>query len=1089
MTGAPTIPAGTPIGPYTVGRVLGQGASAIVYMAQDASGRSFAVKVRKSGDRYQDRRFLREFESMRLLRIGGVVPVHEAGIEGRWLWFSMDPVRGRGFLDALHEEDYLIDRVSQTIDRGIQLLSTLAELHGAGFVHRDIKPSNVLVDHGGRVHVLDFGIGRYFDDTSTLSDTGEVIGTVPYMAPEQLASVPLDGRVDLFATGLMIYEAIAGKRERPFTTVGWIPKICMERLPALATLFPEVPLGLSHLVDRLLAVDPRSRPSADEAVAMLRAIQDGSRIEEWPEGSFIDPGPWMRKLEGCIETDGLPIAILDGPSGSGRRRATEQVHRQALLQGRWTLHLHCRPDVIGAPLVELLEILIHFLDDQDLATLLGREARVIRQLWPHLLLPMAPEEDSRTADEGVEQAFAEIVGRLHETRSTLLVFHDVQYIDSFSERTVQRIAAHAGTTLGLIFIHEPRWKTARSSALLHNLRSTGSAQRIPVPPLSGPTASSLVDAICPEAGREFIGSVRPIEAMEAGWRALSQRRADTLHEVHPSLWPLAVGEHPLPAPVYRSLVGAEAEFGPWARRTRHGITLNGQTARAIVRSRLTHLARSADRIARSWSKSLGDRGNQGTLAYIWLLSSSYKLAWQPAAIAAVEADRRGLYGDARKWTLLLDAMPTPSNQSQEVAFELACVRARVALRTTAVSDRDDLLGQAEALAKTPSQHQRIATLYAEFDLRDGVVKPALVHALRIGSQEGGRTAIRARFIAIHCRLSLQQLADAQRELQRARAILAENSFPILEIQAENWAAEIAYRAHDLKRCRSHCLRAIEQSDAQDYVRGRAFATARLGRIHRQLGNRREAEREMTAAREAFARTGDVYLDASTGLALATLLAERGEILGARHLLDQAIRQSRSLHLNDSLHTAMRLTLQLATARLDQSEASMALQALTELPSTDSETPSVVARWWRVRGDFDRALSVEAPPSETYGHTAWRLERARSALASGDRDLAGREAHLAMKQAHAGSLSELATYAGLIVGLVDGANARSWNDLIRKATNSVWTEVYLAALELDARRQSDLEDPEAAQRKWHTLRARAAELGYQPAVEEAEGWLT
>ena len=284
MAASLTIPSGTQLGPYTVGGILGQGASATVYQAQDSKGRPYAVKVRRAGDTYQDRRFLREFESMRLLRIHGVVPVHEAGIAGNWLWFSMELVHGRGFLAALHEEGYLIDRVSQTIDRSIQLLDTLAELHGDGFVHRDIKPSNVLVDRAGRVHVLDFGIGRYFDDTSTLSESGEVIGTVPYMAPEQLASLPLDGRVDLFAAGLMIHEAIAGKRERPFTTVGWIPKICMERLPALASLFPEVPLGFSHIVERLLAVDPRARPSAGEAAAQLRAIKGGHKSCEWPEG-------------------------------------------------------------------------------------------------------------------------------------------------------------------------------------------------------------------------------------------------------------------------------------------------------------------------------------------------------------------------------------------------------------------------------------------------------------------------------------------------------------------------------------------------------------------------------------------------------------------------------------------------------------------------------------------------------------------------------------------------------------------------------------------------------------------------------------
>jgi hypothetical protein len=279
------------------------------------------------------------------------------------------------------------------------------------------------------------------------------------------------------------------------------------------------------------------------------------------------------------------------------------------------------------------------------------------------------------------------------------------------------------------------------------------------------------------------------------------------------------------------------------------------------------------------------------------------------------------------------------------------------------------------------------------------------------------------------------------------------------------------------------------SDKHNYVRGRAFASSRLGRVLRQLGRRREAERQTIAAREAFAQTGDVFLDAGTGLALATLRAERGEVLGARHLLDQSIRRIRTLHLDHFLPSAMRLTLQLATAQLDQTEASMALSALEELSDQDFETPSVLARWWRVRGDFDRARAVDPPKPNTYGFGAWKLERARAALASGDRRTAYAEAAATGELASSAGFTELATHADLIVGLLDNIGARAWGDLIRKATSSLWTEVYLAALEVDARRESETGNHEEASQKWRALRARAAELGYRPAVEEADGWLS
>jgi hypothetical protein len=99
-----------------------------------------------------------------------------------------------------------------------------------------------------------------------------------------------------------------------------------------------------------------------------------------------------------------------------------------------------------------------------------------------------------------------------------------------------------------------------------------------------------------------------------------------------------------------------------------------------------------------------------------------------------------------------------------------------------------------------------------------------------------------------------------------------------------------------------------------------------------------------------------------------------------------------------------------------------------------------------------------------------------------------EARRSLKIARDANLAEVETYAGLVLGLLEEVDDRAWNDLIRRANSSVWTEVYLAALELDARRHSESDDPEGAKRKWHTCRARAVELGYQPAVEEANGWL-
>jgi serine/threonine protein kinase len=230
------------------------------------------------------------------------------------------------------------------------LFETLGELHRAGLTHRDIKPSNVLVDADDHVHVLDFGVVRFFGDRDTASVSGkEVLGTVPYMAPEQLCGLPFDRSVDLYAAATMLYESLAGPRPRPKTTVGWIPRICLERLVPLACLYREIPRGLSGLLERLLSADPRQRPTAEEAAREMRRLEAGWPSEDWPDAAFVDPGEWWQELEGVIgQPSGRPVQVLEGPTGSGRRRLAEQIHRMAVMQGTWPVHLHCRSPITSA---------------------------------------------------------------------------------------------------------------------------------------------------------------------------------------------------------------------------------------------------------------------------------------------------------------------------------------------------------------------------------------------------------------------------------------------------------------------------------------------------------------------------------------------------------------------------------------------------------------------------------------------------------------------------------------------------------------------------------------------------------------------
>lgn len=1078
------LPTGTRLGPYTLADKLGEGATASVYLATDAQGRPFAVKVRRRGQSDMDRRFLREFESMRLLRVPGVVAVHEAGIEDDYLWFSMDRVFGKPFHDALHDEPYLIARVERTVEAGRKLLSILADLHEAGYTHRDVKPSNVLVDPGGEVHVLDFGIGRYFQQADTLSHSGEVLGTIPFMSPEQLAGLASSERVDLFAVGIMLHEAIAGKRPRPLTTVGWIPRICLERLPALATLFREVPRGLSALVERLLAVDPVERPTAREAASELRRVASGFPSQEWPQPVFVEPGDWWVPLEGVLGQGPAPyVWVLEGAVGTGKRRIAEHLHRSGLLEGTWPIHLKCRIDRVGAPLLQLVERLLVDLDDDAQQQVLGPAADALRRMWAHLPLPASRGE----AAADVVEALVGIVERLAATRTLVLYLHDLEQIDRLTAHVLPRLTALARRGLGFLLLHESRWATPASKHVVATLARDGAAGVLQVPRVPKEACDAIGRSLCPAEAPTFDRALPAHRVVEAGWKALAAWRSEPFPRPEVALWPASVSELPIPTGLYRRLVAADPSGIAWLKVDESGVRLGGETARALATARLPALQQSAAMLAQAWRQEASFE--PGALATLHLLAGDAARAWEPAVHAAALADRYGEFAAAREWLLLLDTLTAPADRAAGLDFEVAWVQSRVALRTDPTGVRIELVEHAESLASSDEQQQRVRLLRAEFGLRQGAVRPPLVAALRVGSPNSGappHVMARALIVAIRCRLMLRQFPEALRDLDRAERVLAEHPDPLLEVRVVAARADLAFLQHDLAGCRALCQQNLRMASEHGYVRGMAFAGHRLGQVLRALGRRREAEAQVRSARDAFIASGDTAPDAETGLTLATLLVERGEPLAARHLLDATIHRIRGLFLDHLLPRAMRLTLQVATLTGETTDATLALPGLDV--TTDDEASAALVHWWRSRGDVDRALSVAGPPDPaTFGYALWQLERARAAVMGNREALARDEARRGHALAVEGGFSELQVYAELLLGAVTEVDDDAWVDLQRRAMTSVWTEVFLGALEMDARRLTRTQ-PDAARQRWRALEARAAELGYRPGVEEATGWL-
>jgi serine/threonine protein kinase len=160
--------------------------------------------------------------------------------------------------------------VPSTLAIGVQLAESLAVAHEQGVIHRDIKPQNLLLDASGVLKVMDFGVARLAGATSGLTEVGMSVGTPTDMAPEQMLGEECDARVDLYATGVVLFECLLGRR--PFeanSPVALIAKVLSEPAPAPAALDPDIAQPLSDLVVRLLAKEPDARPRNAEELAQV----------------------------------------------------------------------------------------------------------------------------------------------------------------------------------------------------------------------------------------------------------------------------------------------------------------------------------------------------------------------------------------------------------------------------------------------------------------------------------------------------------------------------------------------------------------------------------------------------------------------------------------------------------------------------------------------------------------------------------------------------------------------------------------------------------------------------------------------------
>lgn len=343
-------PGSRKLGRYEIVELLGRGAMGVVLKAHDpVISRFVAIKsiradlIGSENTAASVARFRNEAMASGRLNHPGIIAIYEYGEEGDTVFIVMEFAPG----DTLRRHMTARTRITLTEigDIMAQMLDALAYAHDNGIVHRDVKPANIIVTPEGRLKVTDFGIARL--NTSTLTQTGMIVGTPSYMAPEQYTGLAIDGRADVFSAGVVFYELLTGAKPFEGATEVVAYRICYDAHVAPSVVNPALPSGLDAVMARALAKKPNERYANAREFArainaviaghesnaleptVIRTVASAPSPDPTPNNSSIMTG-WQPGMLSSIEAVMMPYA---GPLTRTliKRHAAKTTSMQELL--------------------------------------------------------------------------------------------------------------------------------------------------------------------------------------------------------------------------------------------------------------------------------------------------------------------------------------------------------------------------------------------------------------------------------------------------------------------------------------------------------------------------------------------------------------------------------------------------------------------------------------------------------------------------------------------------------------------------------------------------------------------------------------
>jgi eukaryotic-like serine/threonine-protein kinase len=322
-------------GRYRLRERIGHGGMGEVFVAHDARlDREVALKLLRAdlaGQPGMRERVLAEARLTARLTHPNVVAVLDTGEEDGRPYVVMERLSGRTLRDELDRGPMPAERVR---DVGLHVLRALSAAHALGIVHRDVKPGNVLDAGVGTWKVADFGIAKWVHADDTLTGTGELLGSPAYVAPERIDGTEADQRSDLYSVGVLLYEALSGRKPFSMTEpIALAERIREGRYDPVGRVLPDADPVIAGVIERAMRREPDERfRDADEMAAALGDDSAGDPTVAMPVGANERPADAAETtaLPPLERTARLPVPAAAEPNGTdegdvGRRRASRRA--------------------------------------------------------------------------------------------------------------------------------------------------------------------------------------------------------------------------------------------------------------------------------------------------------------------------------------------------------------------------------------------------------------------------------------------------------------------------------------------------------------------------------------------------------------------------------------------------------------------------------------------------------------------------------------------------------------------------------------------------------------------------------------------